>query len=322
MDLISVIVPVFNVEKYLYHCVESIVNQTYQNLEIILVDDGSPDACPALCDEWARKDDRIKVIHKQNGGLSDARNAGLACAEGKYIAFVDSDDWVEPNYIEYLYHAIISTNSELAACDIQNVADEETVMPISEKIGRIKRCTSEEAINCILCDCDFRAVAWNKLYSAELLQGEKFEVGRLHEDEFFSYRIYDKCHSLAFVDNRLYNYRQRQGSIMTSFSMQHLDVLEAYFARLQLLEIKYPDLYVKDKIIFCTSCVNLYCKIITQCGEQQKKAQERIKSIRKRIHFSLGEIFQYSFRDCVYIVGSAPSIIYLFSKIRIWRGYR
>ena len=121
---ISVIVPIYKVEQYLNRCVESIVNQTYKNLEIILVDDGSPDLCPKICDEWAEKDSRIVVIHKENSGLSDARNAGLKVATGGYVAFVDSDDIINPFYVEYLYKAICDNDAQISACDLKNFYDE------------------------------------------------------------------------------------------------------------------------------------------------------------------------------------------------------
>lgn len=126
MDLISVIVPIYKVEAYLNRCVESIVRQTYTELEIILVDDGSPDGCPALCDEWAGKDKRIKVIHKSNGGLSDARNAGMRAAEGNYISFVDSDDWIAPEFYRLLLEAMRETGSDIAACKIQRSEKQKT----------------------------------------------------------------------------------------------------------------------------------------------------------------------------------------------------
>ena len=121
MDLISVIVPVYRTEAYLDRCIESIVDQTYTNLEIILVDDGSPDRCPQMCDEWARRDTRIRVIHKKNGGLSDARNAGMAAATGEYIGFVDSDDWIKPDMFRLLYEKMEQMQSDIAACGVEMV---------------------------------------------------------------------------------------------------------------------------------------------------------------------------------------------------------
>ena len=156
MDLISVIVPVFKVEQYLNRCVESIVNQTYKNLEIILVDDGSPDDCPTICDTWAKKNSGIKVIHKTNGGLSDARNAGLVAATGQYIAFVDSDDWIQKTFIDYLYRAITNTGADLSACDVRFVPDGEEVSDSTEPFGTVQTCLPEEAIGELLKGFSFR----------------------------------------------------------------------------------------------------------------------------------------------------------------------
>ena len=118
LELISVIIPIYKVEEYLDHCIKSIVEQTYRKLEIILVDDGSPDKCPLKCDEWAERDGRIRVIHKKNGGLSDARNVGMSIATGSYISFIDSDDWISPDFYEKLYRSITESNAQIAASGI------------------------------------------------------------------------------------------------------------------------------------------------------------------------------------------------------------
>lgn len=322
MDLISVIVPIYRVEQYLDTCIKSITGQSYSNLEIILVDDGSPDRCPEMCDEWAKKDHRVKVIHKENGGLSDARNTGLDIATGKYVAFVDSDDWIEENYISYLHQVCKETKSDVVACGIRNVREDKNVLPITEQIKKARICTPQEAIETILQDCDFRAVAWNKLYRAEILSNEKFEIGRLHEDEFFTYRILDKAKSLAFLDIPLYNYRQREGSIMTTFSIRHLDALDAYLGRIKLFRKKYYDLYLKDKVAFCTSCINFYCDTIKKQCEEQKVAQCKIKELRGEICFKAKDLKKYSLKELVYIICSTRWLIGLFCRFRIWRGYQ
>lgn len=322
MDLISIIVPVYKVESYLNKCVESIVNQTYQNLEIILVDDGSPDNCPVMCDDWAAKDGRIKVVHKPNGGLSDARNTGMKVASGDYIAFVDSDDWIEPHYIDYLYQAIQKSSADISACEVREVPDGEEPELVSEELPKIQICTPREAIGGLMKGCNFRAVAWNKLYRAKVLQNEQFEVGRLHEDEFFSYRILDKASRLAFIDIPLYNYRQRSGSIMTTFSIRHLDALDAYLGRLELLEQKYPDLWVRDKVIFCIACINFYCDILIKSSNDKSIAKKKIKACRKQIHFSMKELSAYSFKEKIYILCSTGVFIEPFCRLRILKGYR
>lgn len=314
--LISVIVPIYKVEKYLNRCIESIVNQTYSNLEIILVDDGSPDHCPQMCDEWVEKDKRIKVIHKQNGGLSDARNAGMKIATGEYIAFVDSDDLVVHTYIETLLNAIHTTQSELSACDVESFFDD-SELKLSECVaGEVASYTSEQALSQLIKGQGFRAVAWNKLYHSSLLKGESFEFGKFHEDEFFTYRILDKCKRLAYINVPLYKYRQREGSIMSVKSDRHLDMLEAGLQRLDLLKNKYPYLYYQDKITFCMGCLNCYSQAVQGNFENSKAVKKKIKMFRKEIHFSLSEFSKLSLKDKYYVFASHPSLAWICSRIR------
>ena len=316
--LISVIVPVYNVEKYLDYCINSIANQTYNNLEILLIDDGSTDQSSAICDKWAVKDKRIKVIHKENGGLSDARNAGMQMAKGAYIAFIDSDDWIEKYYIEYLYRAIKETGAEISACEVRQVVDGQKTEKLNNKVLSEIKCTTEEALATILKGNGFRAVAWNKLYKASLLSEETFKVGVLHEDEFFTYRIIGKAKILSFVENPLYNYRQRSGSIMKTISMRHLDVLDAYLDRLNYLRLKFPELYKQDKATFCITCVNYYCDATMKKFEDNSKSKSIIKEKRKGIKFTIYELLQYSLREKIYIIGSSKFLLGLFSRIRVF----
>ena len=316
--LISVIVPVYNVEKYLDYCINSITNQTYNNLEILLIDDGSTDQSSAICDKWAVEDKRIKVIHKENGGLSDARNAGMQMAKGTYIAFIDSDDWIEKYYIEYLYRAIKETGAEISACEIRQVIDGQKPEKLNNVVLSQIKYTTEEALATILKGNGFRAVAWNKLYKADMLAGEKFKVGVLHEDEFFTYRIIGKAKILCFVENPLYNYRQRSGSIMKTISMRHLDVLDAYLERLNYLRLKFPELYKQDKATFCITCVNYYCDATMKKFEDNSKSKSIIKEKRKGIKFTVYELLQYSLREKIYAIGSNKFMIGLFSQIRVF----
>lgn len=302
-ELISVIVPVYNVEDYLNGCVESIVNQTCRNLEIILVDDGSPDNCGAMCDDWVARDGRIKVIHKENGGLSDARNAGLQAALGDYIAFVDSDDRIHPRFLERLHDAIISHGADIAACDIRFVNPGDAVNDETAE-SESALYTAEQAIETLTNGVGFRAVAWNKLYRAELLRGEFFPVGKYHEDEFFTYRILDKAHRLAYVDAQLYDYLQRPGSIMQTVSAKHLDLLDAYLERMELLNRKYPRLYLKDKVMFCVTCVSFYRDTLRNRSSKTPRIREIIASRRKKVHFSVRELCRLPARKLVYVLGS------------------
>ena len=173
MDLISVIVPVYKVEKYLDRCVESIVNQTYKNLEIILVDDGSPDNCGAMCDNWAEKDSRIKVIHKENGGLSDARNAGMNTATGDLMGFVDSDDYISPDMYQLLYENMLENNSDISACGVQIVFEDDRPANLLTKDSNIVLNTGE-AMKAIIEESYLKQPVWYKLYKTELIKDIPF----------------------------------------------------------------------------------------------------------------------------------------------------
>ena len=306
MDLISVIIPVYRVEAYLDRCVRSIVDQTYPDLEIILVDDGSPDRCGGMCDAWAARDNRIRVIHKENGGLSDARNAGMDIAAGSYIAFVDSDDWIHPEFVACLYDAVRKHEAGIGACDVRVVHDDAVVFqPVdADSVCR----TPEQAIRALTENREFRAVAWNKLYHRSLLEGERFPVGRYHEDEFFTYRILDKAKRLAYVDAPLYCYYQRPGSIMNSASPKRLDTLDAFMERQALFRVRYPELYIGDKIMFCTACVHLYQQALDGRGDVWREVRKRIREYRGKIRFSFSELKGISWKDRIYVVGSGLSL--------------
>lgn len=214
--LISVIVPIYNVEKWLRDCVKSILNQTYKNLEIILIDDGSTDRCGQICDQFLEKDSRIKVFHKANGGLSDARNYGLSQASGKYICFVDSDDYIEENMIEKLYLAIRKSDAEVAVCNFlyQYEVLGKTPDPYSYQIEKEKVLAGKEFILLKNQKCVFCVVAWNKLYRRDVFYEIQFPVGKVHEDEFIFHKLFYPCKRVICIPYIGYHYRIRKNSIM------------------------------------------------------------------------------------------------------------
>ena len=304
--LVSIIVPIYKVEEYLDKCVLSLLGQSYSNLEIILVDDGSPDQCGAMCDSWALRDSRIRVIHKENGGLSDARNAGLAVATGAYICFVDSDDWVSPEYVMAMYQAMVENGAQLAACDVCEVYPDQE--PEVNGSGELRVCTPEEAIGDILKGKGFRAVAWNKLYPRAFWENETYPVGKHHEDEFVTYRILGKAQKLVYVDKAHYFYLQRQGSIMRSFTLKRLDALDAFLERLEYFRQHFPAIYRRDKAIFCTACVTMYCHAQRTGGKDMVPIRKKIRHCRRQIHFTLKELKGYPARDLAMILGSGRCI--------------
>ena len=252
--LISVIVPVYKVEPYLDKCISSIANQTYKNLEIILVDDGSPDNCPAMCDAWAEKDSRIRVIHKPNGGLSDARNAGMAVATGELMAFVDSDDWIVPDMYEYLYQRLTEDNSDIAACGVQMVWENKTP---SRMLTRDGNCVlnQEEAMRAIIEESWLKQPVWYKLYKTALVRDILFPKGKCHEDVFWSYQAVGSAKKVSVSDHVGYYYLQRGGSIMgAGYSLKRLDAVEAKVQRCTYIQERFPalsPLAVKDLWITC-----------------------------------------------------------------------
>lgn len=242
--LISVIVPVYKVEAYLDRCIQSIVEQTYQNLEIILVDDGSPDRCPIMCDFWAKKDNRIKVMHKENGGLSDARNVGMASASGELIGFVDSDDWISPNMYQLLYEHMVETCSDISACGVEMVWEEENNVP-ARMLTKAKNgiLSQKEAMQAIIEESWLKQPVWYKLYKASLIRDLTFPIGKYHEDVFWSYQAVARAERVCVFDTPLYFYLQRSNSIMgQAFSEKRLDALDAQRQRLFFLRQYYPDL--------------------------------------------------------------------------------
>ena len=229
---ISVIVPVYNVEQYLKRCVDSILAQTFTDFELILVDDGSPDNCGVICDEYARRDHRVRVIHKENGGLSDARNAALDVMQGRYVFFVDSDDWISNDALESTYEAIRKTGAKVATGNIITAYEDgrETVLYAPSREEKVLN--GEEMLTTLL-----RPNACNRLYAAEIFSDLRYPVGRLYEDVFVYHKILDRIDRMVLTGKFSYYYFMRQGSIMNSeYRIQFTDIVDAVFERAQWLD--------------------------------------------------------------------------------------
>ena len=229
-SLISVIVPIYNVEKYLKRCIDSIINQTYKNLEIILVDDGSLDNCSKICDEYSKKDKRIRVIHKANGGLSDARNTGLDQAKGKYICFIDSDDYIDINMIKELYTNLVKTKSDISICDFVSFDEKtEKYNSYSNSIFIVKDSKYDLMFN------EYRLVTtvqWNKLFKREIFDNLRFKYGKIHEDEFIICYELEKANKISFLLKPYYHYYQRVNSITGKFSINNFDAIDAIISQI------------------------------------------------------------------------------------------
>ena len=282
--LISVIIPIYKVEKYLDKCVESVVNQTYKNLEIILVDDGSPDNCPKMCDEWANKDNRIKVIHKKNGGLSDARNAGIDIAKGEYLTFIDSDDYVELNYVEFLYNLVKDNGAELSMGKQYVRYPDKTINTGTNELYVLN---SHDTLEKILYSEDFDVSAWAKLYKKELFDEIRFPKGRLFEDSATTYKFIDKANAIALKSVPIYNYIIRNDSITNeTFNEKKFDLIVSTEEMSDYKSKKYKDLDkgCKRRLMYAylsTLTQLIKCKKINK--DYKNKLMTYIKKNRKEV---------------------------------------
>ena len=274
MDLISVIVPIYQVEPYLDGCIRSIVHQTYTNLEIILVDDGSPDRCPAICDDWAARDSRIKVIHKENGGLSDARNAGMAAATGNLLSFIDSDDAIAPDFLEKLYGALTEYHADVAECAVSYVNEAGEVLR-ERKAAPVQTMDHMEALRHLVLEDGIYQTVWNKLYRRSAVINIPFVVGKYNEDEFWTWQVFDRIGTLAVVQEPLYYYLQRGSSIIgVGYNLRRLDGLEAQFQRMEFLQ-KYDELAVLTRQVLMMQCMWQY-----QTASRMLQGQEREQTMQ------------------------------------------
>ena len=283
--LISVIVPIYNVEMYLNNCIESIVNQKYNNLEIILVDDGSTDNSFNLCNIWASRDSRIKVIHKENGGLSDARNAGLQIAQGEFIAFIDSDDSIEDIFLQKLYSAILQSDADIAECSVRFVDEDGKTIKVRNVKKGSKILKKMEALQALILENGVYQTVWNKLYKRSVIDDIFFEVEKCNEDEFWTYKIINNAESMVLVNFPMYNYRQRQSSIMgKGYTIKRLDGLFARFQRIEYLK-KYESLYKLSRQQFVMDCLwNLQSVLIYLAGTEKEYAKEYILNLLRSVN--------------------------------------
>lgn len=239
--IISVVVPVYNVEKYLARCIESIMNQSFNDLEIILVDDGSQDKSGNICDNYAKYDKRIKVIHKQNAGLSDARNKGIEIATGEWIGFVDSDDYIEPNMYLELYNLVVQYEADIAICGVCDCYANKKVFQTTH-ISEFS-CSGIEALRLTLEGKLLAGTVCNKLIHCRLLKNARFLIGKTYEDAFFTPELLLNAKKVACTTRSLYNYWHRADSITTrTFSSRRCDIIEAYQFTFDIVEKRCPEL--------------------------------------------------------------------------------
>lgn len=260
-ELISIVVPIYNVEKYLVKCIESLLKQTYTNLEIILVNDGSTDNSLSLCEEYRKKDNRIKIINKKNGGLSDARNKGIDVATGKYIAFVDSDDYIECDMIEVLYRDLKENNANISMCGFDKIYEDESLKDNKNEIidYKFEVFDREKSIRELILDKKIHNYAWNKLYEKSLFNEIRYPFGKKMEDIGTTYLLFNKADIIVNNPVKKYNYTQRKNSIVntTSDNKLYIDRFELVKERYIFLSNIYPKMIELD-IDFLFKIIELY----------------------------------------------------------------
>lgn len=306
--LISIIVPVYNVEQYLKRCIDSLIYQTYQNIEILLIDDGSPDCCGEICDEYARMDNRIVVVHKPNGGLSDARNKGLDIAKGEYVMFVDSDDWIELNTCQELVRIAVEEDADLISFGVKNVYDNGVVeeCPVSLKGAQ----STKECIKALIYKIKEYGVfnfACNKIFHKSLLCNFNFTTGRLAEDQGTTYKLFHIAKNPYICDKFYYNYYQRVGSISHNqyyprliidrhlFWMERLVFIKKYYPELEKLQTAQilGDIFVAQIKLKGNSNYKIFRDEIVTWANSLKSQERELSKYNKKIklHFYCYPLF-------------------------------
>ncbi len=241
-SIVSVVVPIYKVEKYIHRCIDSLLCQTYTYLDIILVIDGSPDRCGEIAEEYARKDRRIKVIHKENGGLSDARNAGMRVAIGEYTVFLDSDDWLEPTMIEELLRCSLEHQADLVQSAFYYAYDDKLLFDSKNYSddGSTLLLSNQEAMYELIRNDKVKNFAWGKLYRTELIKDIPFKKGVLFEDVFWAHQVMKRVNTFVLLHKPLCHYYQRSDSIVSTYSIRNLDILTGLKERLEFVKKHYP----------------------------------------------------------------------------------
>lgn len=280
-ELISIIIPVYKVENYIHRCIDSIINQTYQNLEIILIDDGSPDRCGEICDDYAKKDKRIRVIHKRNEGQSEARNQGLALATGKYIGFVDSDDYIKNNMFEVLYHNIIEYGVQIAIGNIVTVSKNKK--EIVENHKEIEFYKNEEILRELLKN-NISNYVYNKLYTKKLWDDIKFPKGKILEDMDVMYKILEKVQTISCTNQTEYYYCIRENSSISEINKSVTDNLkEIVKKRYRYLQGRRPDLLDLLNIDYMSNIIRYHYNL-SHCREKKEYNKIEMKKEYEFFH--------------------------------------
>lgn len=280
--MVSIIIPIYKVEEYLYTCLDSVIRQTYSNLQIILVDDGSPDSCGKICEEYAMLDDRIQVIHKENGGLSDARNTGVRSANGDFVYFLDSDDYIEPHTIQMLLDEQKRTNADIIISNFYyTYLSHEDVAYTVYKERMIF--DNYEAMHALVSG-KLETFAWGKLIRTNIVKKYLFPRGKLFEDHYWTHYIVGDSEVVTYIPNPLVHYRQRNCSISYSYNLNRLDILDGWINRKEYLEKEYSDLVEVCMQQYAEKYVGIAWLILTRMKKEKKIGFCKLRSLNRKFH--------------------------------------
>ena len=328
MPKISVIVPVYRVEKYIYRCVDSILGQTFTDFELILVDDGSPDNCGTICDEYAERDSRVMVIHQENCGLSAARNAGIdwafAYSDSEWLSFVDSDDWVHPEYLERLLDVAVVNNVDVSVCGYVQTEGEVPEIIGSDIESRILSPEAffvENSVNA--------TIAWGKLYRKECFLTIRYPVGKIHEDEFTTHRVLFLHERIAVIGMPLYMYFQNvQGITKSGWSLKRLDALDAFIDQLVFFKLHgFYQAYVyraKGASLFACRIAEMIEQTDTLGSGIKKMTKKKVKQFLRKLFFLNGGVPDHptAYKEWI-LLNTFPLLMHTYFAVRkIGRQYK
>ena len=276
---ISVIIPVYKVEHYLKKCLDSVIGQAYRNLEIILVDDGSPDSCGTICDEYAVQDQRIRVIHQENGGVSAARNTGLAVATGEWLSWVDSDDWIEPDMYSYMLNKVQEYGADIAVCSRFERYRDRSVFRGWEQEQILD---TEQALELLLKNDLMQNFLWDKLWRRELFDGLAFPEGRTFEDIALMHRLFMRARQIVCLPEAKYNYLQRPGSIVDNKSLENrINHYRAAKLRLDDMRNQWPQFRQLLEAQCVASSVTIWCSVCANPRATRKNIMPELREISR-----------------------------------------
>lgn len=304
---ISIIIPAYNTEKYLDKCITSVCRQTFEDLEVIIINDGSTDQTGNIADDWAQRDSRVRVVHTPNGGVAEARNIGLRHAQGRYIGFVDSDDWVEPEMFEKLVEAAQQDAADIAICGHVRETDDGVLMRLRQPVKESAVWTGHQALVKLLLDYKIRAYLWDKLYKKELFKGLTFPEGRLFEDQQVLHKVFEKASKVSYISQPLYHYVQRGGSILGAKNL----TTDVEYLRSQLnlfLYVEDSDLFSKAERLVLRSYFG--SNLLGAFRDLQKKPSQEARQEEAKLlsNFKTGGFYHYQKYSMFY------KVIFLFMK--------